>query len=308
MSDDGNLYKATGGTTPESSAYYQGRFSNGPVWVEYLAQDLNLPYNPSTNFAYGGAGSGYNNSSAEPSIPGLLTQVSGFTSYLQQTNQKADPNALYTVWAGPNDYFFGNVTDPTITVNNIANAVQSLAQVGAKNILVPNLPNLGAVPLVNKDPQTSAELETLSRVHDLDLASTLNSLSQQLSSDGVNIIQYDVNPLYKEVTANPGKYGFTNLTDSCLSPLGVPVMGPTTPCANTVQAQNQYLFWDGMHLTTAGHQLIADGALAALDDPPPVPEPSDELGMLAIGTLGGVSLCRGANKAKAKSFQRGYKR
>lgn len=171
LSDDGNLYKATGGSTPENPPYYQGHFSNGPVWVEYLAKDLNLPFNPNTNFAYAGAGSGDNSTSVLPVIPGLQTQVSSFTSYLQQAHQHADPNALYIVWAGANDYVFGNVTDPTGPVSNISSVVTSLAQAGAKNFLVPNSPDLGAVPLVNQNSQISTKLATLSSLHNSDLAS-----------------------------------------------------------------------------------------------------------------------------------------
>lgn len=286
LSDDGNLYKATGDSTPENPPYYQGRFSNGPVWVEYLATDLGLTFNPNTDFAYGGAGSGYNSTSVNPNIPGLLTQVDGFTSYLQQTHQQADPNALYTVWAGSNDYVFGNVTDPSRPVDNILSAITSLAQAGAKNFLVPNLPDLGSVPLVNQNSQVSNELATLSSLHNSDLASGLDTLSEKLSPDSVNIFQLDVNSLFNDALANPGKYGFTNVTDSCLSPLGAPVMVPATPCATDQQAQNKYLFWDGEHPTTAAQWLIAEDALSVIDDPPPVPEPSEQLGMLAFSILG----------------------
>ena len=36
LSDNGNLYLATGGTTPTSPPYGAGRFSNGPVFTERL--------------------------------------------------------------------------------------------------------------------------------------------------------------------------------------------------------------------------------------------------------------------------------
>ncbi len=55
LSDVGNVFRATGRQYPASPPYFQGRFANGPVWVEYLADDLKLPRNPSTNFAFGGA-------------------------------------------------------------------------------------------------------------------------------------------------------------------------------------------------------------------------------------------------------------
>jgi len=51
LSDTGNAFSRTGSPPPP---YFNGRFSNGPVWVEYLADRLGLPRNPSTNFAFGG--------------------------------------------------------------------------------------------------------------------------------------------------------------------------------------------------------------------------------------------------------------
>src|SRR4051812_8541313 len=51
LSDTGNLFAATGGAIPPSP-YYLGRFSNGPVWVEYLAEALDVPFE---DYAYGGA-------------------------------------------------------------------------------------------------------------------------------------------------------------------------------------------------------------------------------------------------------------
>lgn len=42
LSDTGNGYTASGGTFPPSP-YQDGRFSDGPLWVEYLASGLGLP-------------------------------------------------------------------------------------------------------------------------------------------------------------------------------------------------------------------------------------------------------------------------
>lgn len=55
LSDDGNLYKLTG---LPPAPYYKGRFSNGPVWVEYLPALSGLSSSPANNFAYGGAFTG----------------------------------------------------------------------------------------------------------------------------------------------------------------------------------------------------------------------------------------------------------
>ena len=43
LSDNGNAFKATGGAIPASPPYFNGRFSNGPVWVEGFSTELKLP-------------------------------------------------------------------------------------------------------------------------------------------------------------------------------------------------------------------------------------------------------------------------
>src|SRR5271156_6305416 len=56
--DVGNLFLATGGAEPPAP-YYNGRFSNGPIWIEHVAGGLGLPMAPSlaggTDYAFGGA-------------------------------------------------------------------------------------------------------------------------------------------------------------------------------------------------------------------------------------------------------------
>ena len=59
LSDTGNIYFITGHTTPPSPPYYNGRFSNGPLAVEYLANAL---HSPLTSFAWGGATTGIGDS------------------------------------------------------------------------------------------------------------------------------------------------------------------------------------------------------------------------------------------------------
>jgi len=43
----------------------------------------------------------------------------------------ANPNALYIIWAGANDYL-GAATDSTAPINNLVMAVKSISAVGAK--------------------------------------------------------------------------------------------------------------------------------------------------------------------------------
>src|SRR5438270_12307648 len=57
LSDNGNLFAASGGLVPQVP-YYNGRFSNGPVAVEQLSGLLGVPL---LDFALGGATTGVGN-------------------------------------------------------------------------------------------------------------------------------------------------------------------------------------------------------------------------------------------------------
>lgn len=284
FSDTANVFNATAGAIPPSPIYFNGRFSNGPVWVEYLATKLGLNVNPGTNFAFGGATTGFENLGIAV-LPGLQQQINDFTA----ANKSADPNALYIVWAGTNDYleyFFAKIPNPTESVANLSAAVTSLAAVGAQNIMIVNLPDLGKFPVTGGDSQIAGVLNILTNAHNSGLTTTLNFLSQELSPD-INIIPLDVNSLFNRVIADPSGFGFTNVTNSCIGDLSVvPINVPTQPVACT---PDKFLFWDQVHPTTASHKLIGDFAFLALK-PTSVPEPDAVLVVLTFGALYGIPL------------------
>src|SRR6185295_537402 len=51
----GDSLTDTGNEPSEPYFHYEGRWSNGPLWVEYLSERLGFPYNSSNNFAHSGA-------------------------------------------------------------------------------------------------------------------------------------------------------------------------------------------------------------------------------------------------------------
>ncbi|KAJ3047445.1 hypothetical protein HK097_011526, partial [Rhizophlyctis rosea] len=76
--DTGNTYKLTNGTWPLVPPYHQGRFSDGPVWSEYLAKALKARL---INQAYGGATTnsslvqGYTGANSTIPVPSVSTQL-----------------------------------------------------------------------------------------------------------------------------------------------------------------------------------------------------------------------------------------
>ena len=283
LSDTGNAFTGTGGLIPPSPPYFNGRFSNGPIWVELLASDLGLTPNPSTNFATGGATTAVealfmvSDPPVQVPVPGVLGQVNGFIAGLQATGSSADPDALYTIWAGANDYLFNNVTDASIPVSNLEMAISTLAGVGAQNILVANLPSLGSLPLTNGNPVVSAGLNALTQAHNAGLLDTVNDLDSMLAPE-VELTLLDVNSIFNDTIANPASFGLTNVTESCL----VSVV-PLAVCNNP----DEHLIWDAIHPTQVTHEIVAMAALNALHEPTSVPEPGlSILGTIAVGVLG----------------------
>jgi outer membrane lipase/esterase len=263
--DDGNLFQVTGGLLPPSPPYFNGRFSNGPVWVETLGPRLGIDNNPANNFAFGGATTGTFNALsplARVSLPGALSfQITGFTS----APGTANSDGLYVLWAGANDYLvlpaFLRTTNTETVVNNLVGAVNAIAAKGAKNFLVVNLPDLGQTPQERGRP-TSASITALVNTHNSNLRAALQDLAQDSE---INIIPLDANALFNEVLATPARYGFTNVTESCLNLITQAV------CPNP----NQYLFWDNIHPTAAAHALIGEFAFAVLSGPQAVVPQAD---------------------------------
>ncbi|MEH2143063.1 SGNH/GDSL hydrolase family protein [Nostoc sp.] len=243
LSDTGMVFRATGGMYPPNPTYYQGRYSNGRVWIEYLAESLHLSSKQTNNFAYGGATTG---SVGNSYVPSLLNQVQSFT----QTHQKTNSDALFVLWAGANDYLQG-VSTATVPVKNLTTAINSLTDVGAKKILVGNLPDLGQLP-ATRTSTNSVNLSGLTQAHNQGLRRSLKILSQQHSD--LEIVVLDANALYRDAIANPAAFNFTNVTTPCLSGSSI--------CSNP----DQFLFWDGIHPTSAAHRIIGETAFSTIQE------------------------------------------
>ncbi|QKQ73213.1 SGNH/GDSL hydrolase family protein [Nostoc sp. TCL240-02] len=250
LSDTGMVFRATGGMYPPNPTYFQGRYSNGRVWIEYLAESLHLSSKQTNNFAYGGSTTG---SVGNSYVPSLLNQVQSFT----QTHKYTNSDALYVLWTGANDYLQG-VSSASIPVKNVITAINSLTDVGAKKILVANLPDLGQLP-ATRNSANSVSLSALTQAHNQGLRRSLKVLSQQHSD--LDIVQLDANALYRDAMsttgytyANPAAFNFTNVISPCLSGSG------------TYSNPNQFLFWDGIHPTTAAHRIIGETAFSTIQE------------------------------------------
>ena len=263
LSDNGNLFAATG---QPGAPYYQGRRSNGPVAVEQLAVALGTPL---LDFAWIGATTGIGNY-ADGGTPTTLGSFSlpGMQAEFAATQASLGPylaNGLFIVWGGPNDFLSPSPLDSTPqaiisrAVGDELGIVTSLQSLGAHNILVPGMPDLGLTPYFRSlGPVAAAQGSAITDAFNAALRSSLPS----------GVLFYDTSTLIRSMVANPGAYGFTDVTDPCFN--------GTTVCANP----SQYLFFDSFHPTTATDGFAAQGFLGTV-----TPEPSTLVVM-----VGGLAL------------------
>lgn len=257
LTDTGNL-----GPAAPPPPYADGRFSDGPIWVDRLSALSGLP---ARSHAYGGA-------KAEPETPlDLPAQAWRFLA----ENRGAPGDRLYAVWIGANDYLAALGSLPAgaeqalvrRTVGRTADVVRLLADGGARSVLVLNLPPLSASPEVaGRGASAAARADRLVSAHNAALAAAVAELGAR---PGLGVAVVDVAGAFAGLLADPGAYGIANLTLPCILSAGLPPYEPSGACP-TPEAAAASLFWDRLHPTSTAHAAVADAALkAALALPPP---------------------------------------
>jgi phospholipase/lecithinase/hemolysin len=247
LSDTGNLFSAIG--FPPSPPYFEGRGTNGPVAVEYLQAALGLSDADVENYAFYGATTGAGNiiDSGTPAtsngLPGVLLQYmnaldAGFT---------VSPTDLYVILGGPPNDFRVDLSLPALqtALTNQIQLVMSLQLMGAQNIIIGGVPDLGRLPgVAAAGPAVAFAASSLSQLYNAQLQGALPA--------GVRYL--DLEAILNAALADPS---FTNTTTPCLFAGSV--------CSNP----NEYVFWDEFHPTTRVHQLAGEALLASA-----IPEPA----------------------------------
>lgn len=265
LSDNGNLFALTAGTQPPAP-YYNGRFSNGPVFPEYLRSGLQpaataaASVRTNLDFAFGGA-------TAAPGspVPTLAQQI----GMMQQRGITPAASDLFTVLAGAND-LLNTISNPAtqnpaaVTATgrtaaaSVTGAVQTLLSLGAKNILVLNIPDISRTARFTTGsgaPAASLASDGV-QAFNTDLRSQLGALT--VAADA-RLTLFDLGSYFNSLLTNASLFGFTNTRQEYLGLLAA---------GQNPGDVGGYIFWDGIHPTTKTHAILAQALTEALNPEP----------------------------------------
>ena len=244
--------------------YTDGRFTDGDdtipvarkyfgVWIEQFA--AMLPSKPiildsldgGTNYAYGFAFTGSGTSVLTPGSAALSINVNNIgqqiTDYLA-THPVINNRTLFVVWGGANDLLNATSADDVFQagINQVTN-IQRLIDAGATQFVIPNLPPLGAIPRINGSPTDAAAATAASVLFNQILRTGVDVLRDFNFGKRLHFVQLDVFSLFDQIIASPASYSLADVTTSSQE---IPTINPDT-----------YLFWDDLHPTTRGHNILA---------------------------------------------------
>lgn len=247
--DTGNLFRILGQPFPVT--YPTGRFSGGTNFVDTTSQLLGIPQ---SNYAIGGATAGSTNV-VGAGIPGFFQEYTGFIA----SGQRIDPTDLVIINIGGNDaraYYqtggtlAGATAAATVSANQAITGVNALVGAGARTIVF----GLGDVSGL---PETATKTNVAAGAA---FSQSYNAQTQvalaAIARNGVRVETIDIGLIGNQIRANPGAYGIAN-TGAC----------PLTCIGNTA-LQNQYLFYyDGVHLTSRGFEILGQYVVNRLNAP-----------------------------------------
>ncbi|MBU3090025.1 SGNH/GDSL hydrolase family protein [Clostridium gasigenes] len=237
---------------PSDELYWKGRYSNGSTAVEVLAENLDVPL---VNYATGGATTGEKNYSEwmdHLGNTGVLGQIEKFENSLKEG--KADPDALYFIFASANDYFLfmdyslpGTVENVADTaVDNINTAIKRLVTLGAEKFFVVNSSDLSLVPYEITTNRTKSAEDFVKHVN----KKLPESIKELQKNSNIKIMMFDLPTISDNIMKNPSKYGLVELDKECQS---------TYPKVKPASVNpEQYYFWDEWHYTSTVHKILGE--------------------------------------------------
>ncbi|KAI9247648.1 GDSL-like Lipase/Acylhydrolase-domain-containing protein [Phascolomyces articulosus] len=239
----GDSWTANGRGPLKETSYepgdYEGRMTNGPTWIEYLATFMGADL---YDYAYSGATA--NNTLLPRSVPDIKQQIDEF--YTKKPNLNNE-DTLYIIWTGVNDvHDIYNKTSNQAEQHSLLNAIiDSISlEVNAlqptEQLIIMGLAPIQQLPLFSPPPgYTNALLDLIKTFND-----KLQALSQNVNHQATRFI--DTHIFFEKYLHSKEEYELIDTAHACVNDF-----------EQCTASQFSYLWWDDWHPTTIAHQLIA---------------------------------------------------
>ncbi|KAL3744615.1 hypothetical protein ACJRO7_013822 [Eucalyptus globulus] len=273
-----------------------GRFSNGRVIVDFIAEYANLPavppfmkpaadYSRGVNFASGGGGVLPETNQGQ--AINLPTQLKNFDKVREKLieefgetrAQEIVSEAVYFISIGSNDYMGGYLGSPAmrqlhppdvfvgLVISNLTNAIQELYQKGGRKFGFLSLGPLGCLPALRAaNPNSNAgdggcfeDASALAQAHTNALNGIL--LSLQHIFPGFKYANSNFFEWLADRMSNPSNYGFKDGVNACC---GSGPYGGVNTCGGKQGAEyklcenpEDHVWWDSFHPTEKIHEQLA---------------------------------------------------
>jgi cholinesterase len=253
----GDSLSCTASNLDGGAPYYYGKtYSNGPIWVEVLAEQLGLAFNPSNN-----PNAFFGNTSSN-----LLAETSAYAPPADASN------ALVVIWVNNADLYYPAL-DPSPTLAKFTNAINlaltnqfdaitNLYAKGIRTLVMPNVVDIATIPQFNTYASQTNLFHQVSTNYNAQFYVMLDSVKAQFPQ--LNIIVPDYFTLLNNLLSNPSEYGVTNTLGNGLSIDALDAENYGYPAANINGYGTNYIFWDPTDPTALVHTIMAGVAQQAI--------------------------------------------
>ncbi|XWS12206.1 hypothetical protein CRYUN_Cryun37aG0070000 [Craigia yunnanensis] len=276
--------------------YPTGRFSDGRLIPDFIAEYANLPLIPpylqpgNHQFTYGvnfaSAGAGALAESNQGLVIDLKTQLSYFKKVEKLLRQKLGDaeakaffsKAVYLINIGANDYISPFTTNSSVlqsfskeeyvgmVIGNLTDTIKEIYKKGGRKFGFLNLGSLGCVPLMKvfvpgNTGSCFEEATELAKLHNAAFSKALQELEIKLVE--FKYAKHDFNISSSERTNDPEKYGFKEADIACCGSgpyRGIFSCGGKRGVTEYELCSDptQYLFFDSSHFSNKANNQIAE--------------------------------------------------
>lgn len=268
--------------------YPTGRFSDGRLIPDFIAEYADLPLIPSyfeigkqhfvhgVNFASGGAGCLVE--THRGFVIDLQTQLKYFKKVVKLLKKKVGKteskqilsNAVYIFSAGGNDYLAPLSTNSSypereylkMIMGNLTSVLKGIYKEGGRKFGMLNMVPIGRLPnTIALNGNSIGKITNLVKMHNSALPNTLKQLEKQLP--GFKYTLFNLFKVFSDSVDNPTKYGFKTSKTACCGagPLrGIYSCGGKRQVKKYKLCKNvkDYLFFDSFHPSELASKQYAE--------------------------------------------------